>query len=157
MSTQRTPRGMYYEDFEVGMELLTPSRTITQTDIVNFASLSGDFNAPHSDHEFCKSQPYGEPIAHGPLIYAVMGGLTYASGINDGTIVAMLGTDAWRIHLPVKHGDTIHVMQRVISKRPTSKPDRGIVEFEREIRNQRGEVVHSLKGTNMYLRRPASG
>ncbi len=154
MTTERTPRGMYYEDFEIGMELLTPRRTITLTDIVNFASLSGDFNAPHCDHEFCKSQPYGEPIAHGPLVLAIMGGLSYASGINDGTIVAMLGVDAWRIHLPVKHGDTIHVMQRVTAKRPTSKPDRGIVEFEREARNQRGEVVHSLKGTNMYLRRP---
>ncbi len=153
MTAQATPRGMYFEDFEVGMELVTPRRTITLTDIVNFASLSGDFNAPHCDHEFCKSQPYGEPIAHGPLVWAVAGGLSYASGINDGTIVAMLGVDAWRIHLPVKHGDTIHVVQRVASKRETSKPDKGIVEFEREIRNQRDEVVQSAKGTNMYLRR----
>jgi|TARA_B100000959_G_scaffold177900_1_gene186038 acyl dehydratase len=144
---------MYFEDFEIGMELVTPRRTITLTDIVNFASLSGDFNAPHCDHEFCKTQPYGEPIAHGPLVWAVAGGLSYASGINDGTIVAMLGVDAWRIHLPVKHGDTIHVVQRVESKRETSKPDKGIVEFDREIRNQRDEVVQSAKGTNMYLRR----
>jgi len=45
------------------------------------------------------------------------------------------------------------VVQRVASKRETSKPDKGIVEFEREIRNQRDEVVQSAKGTNMYLRR----
>jgi acyl dehydratase len=147
---------MYFEDFEIGMELITPRRTITLTDIVNFASLSGDFNAPHCDHEFCKTQPYGEPIAHGPLVWAVAGGLSYASGINDGTIVAMLGVDAWRIHLPVKHGDTIYVAQRVLSKRETSKPDKGIVEFDREIRNQRNEVVQSAKGTNMYLRRAAA-
>ncbi|HJM94118.1 MAG: MaoC/PaaZ C-terminal domain-containing protein [Alphaproteobacteria bacterium] len=153
MTSQAKPRGMYFEDFEIGMELVTPRRTITLTDIVNFASLSGDFNAPHCDHEFCKTQPYGEPIAHGPLVWAVAGGLSYASGINDGTIVAMLGVDAWRIHLPVKHGDTIHVVQRVESKRETSKPDKGIVEFDREIRNQRDEVVQSAKGTNMYLRR----
>ncbi len=153
MTSQAKPRGMYFEDFEIGMELVTPRRTITLTDIVNFASLSGDFNAPHCDHEFCKTQPYGEPIAHGPLVWAVAGGLSYASGINDGTIVAMLGVDAWRIHLPVKHGDTIHVVQRVESKRETSKPDKGIVEFDREIRNQRNEVVQSAKGTNMYLRR----
>ncbi len=148
---------MYFEDFEVGMELITPRRTITLTDVVNFASLSGDFNAPHCDHEFCKTQPYGEPIAHGPLVWAVAGGLSYASGINDGTIVAMLGVDAWRIHLPVKHGDTIHVVQRVAGKRETSKPDKGIVEFDREIRNQRDEVVQSAKGTNMYLRRTDGG
>ena len=153
----REPTGMYFEDFEIGQTYKTPRRTITSTDIVNFANLSGDYNAPHVDWEFCKQQSYGEPIAHGPLVWAVAGGLSYASGINDGTIVAMLGVDAWRIHLPVKHGDTIHVVQRVAGKRETSKPDKGIVEFDREIRNQRDEVVQSAKGTNMYLRRTDGG
>ncbi|MBT3532995.1 MAG: acyl dehydratase [Rhodospirillaceae bacterium] len=156
MAANHQPRGMYYEDFEVGMELVTPRRTVTLTDIVNFASLSGDFNAPHSDHEFCKSQPYGEPIAHGPLVWSIAGGLGYASGITDGTIVAMLGVDDWRIHLPVKHGDTIHVVQKVSFKRTTSKPNMGIVEFDREIRNQREEVVQSAKLTNMFLCRPSA-
>jgi len=90
MTSQAKPRGMYFEDFEIGMELVTPRRTITLTDIVNFASLSGDFNAPHCDHEFCKTQPYGEPIAHGPLVWAVAGGLSYASGINDGAAAVVL-------------------------------------------------------------------
>ena len=54
MSEQK-PRGLYYEDFEIGERLLTPRRTITQTDIVNYARLSGDFNAPHVDWEFCKT------------------------------------------------------------------------------------------------------
>ena len=154
MTTKREPRGMYYEDFEVGMELVTTRRTITQTDIVNFASITADFNAPHCDHEFCKEQSYGEPIAHGPLVWSIAGGLGYASGITDGTVVAMLGVDNWRVHLPVKHGDTIHVVQKVTFKRTTSKPDMGVVEFDREIRNQRDEVVQSAKATNMYLRGP---
>lgn len=151
------PRGMYWEDFEEGMELFSPRRTITQTDIVNFACLTGDFNAPHTDHEFCKEQPYGEPIAHGPLVWSIAGGLGYASGITDGTVLAMLGVDGWKVHLPVKHGDTIHVMSRVAWKKETSKPTMGIVSFDREIRNQRGEVVQSAKATNMYLRRPQDG
>jgi acyl dehydratase len=152
----RKPRGMYYEDFEIGMELETPRRTVTLTDIVNFAGVTGDYNAPHCDHEFCKTQTYGEPIAHGPLVWSMAGGLGYASGITDGTIIAMLGVDNWRVHLPVKHGDTIHVVQRVANKRTTSKPDRGIVTFDREIRNQRNEVVQSAIATNMFLRRPAA-
>lgn len=151
------PRGMYWEDFEEGMELFSPRRTITQTDIVNFACLTGDFNAPHTDHEFCKEQPYGEPIAHGPLVWSIAGGLGYASGITDGTVLAMLGVDGWKVHLPVKHGDTIHVMSRVAWKKETSKPTMGIVSFDREIRNQRGEVVQSANATNMYLRRPEDG
>lgn len=72
MTTQ--PRGRYFEDFEVGQVHETPRRTITSTDIVNFACLSGDFNGVHADHEYCKSTPFGEPIARAPLIYAVMGG-----------------------------------------------------------------------------------
>ena len=45
---ERHVRGMYFEDFEVGMILVTPSRTITHTDIVNFCCLTGDFNGVHS-------------------------------------------------------------------------------------------------------------
>ena len=156
MATSHEPRGMYFEDFEVGMELVTPRRTVTLTDIVNFASITGDFNAPHCDHEFCKTQPYEEPIAHGPLVWSMAGGLGYASGLTDGTIVAMLGVDNWRVHLPVKHGDTIHVVQKVSFKRETSKPDMGIVTFDREIRNQRDEVVQSAVATNMFRRRPVA-
>ena len=55
--SNRQPRGLYFEDFEVGKTYRTPRRTLTQTDIVNFACLSGDFNAPHVDWEFCKEQP----------------------------------------------------------------------------------------------------
>ena len=156
MTVKHESRGMYYEDFKTGVGLVTPRRTVTLTDIVNFASITGDFNAPHCDHEFCKEQPYGEPIAHGPLVWSMAGGLGYASGITDGTVVAMLGVDNWRVHLPVKHGDPIHVVQKVTFKRETSKPDMGVVEFDREIRNQRDEVVQSAKATNMYLRRPST-
>ena len=148
---QRKPRGLYFEDFEIGRTYVTPRRTVTSTDIVNFACLSGDFNAPHVDWEFCKTQPYGEPIAHGPLILAIAGGLMCQSGINDGTVVAMLGVEHWRIVQPVKHGDTIDVASTVTAKRPTAKGDKGIVTFAREIRNQRGEVVHALTASNMYL------
>jgi len=70
--------------------------------------------------------------------------------MNDGTIVAMLGIDAWRIHRPVKHGDTLEVLMTVIEKRRTSKGDKGVVSFRREIHNQHGEAVHSMTAANMY-------
>lgn len=152
--SDRKPRGLYYEDFEIGKRLLTPRRTITQTDIVNFACLSGDFNAPHVDWEFCKTQPYGEPIAHGPLVFAIASGLSCQSGINDGTVVAFLGLDKWRILKPVKHGDTIHMANTPTEKRLTSKGDRGVVTFLREIFNQQDEIVQSMETTSLYLCRP---
>jgi acyl dehydratase len=151
---KRIPRGKYFDDFEIGATFVTPRRTVTQTDIVNFACLSGDFNPPHVDHEYCKEQPYGEPIAHGPLVLAIAAGLQCQTGINDGTIVAMMGIDKWRIHAPVKHGDTIHQVATVHDKKLTSRGDRGIVTFLREIKNQRDEIVHTLEVSAMYLCRP---
>lgn len=145
---------MYFEDFAVGQEVETPRRTITSTDIVNFACLSGDFNGVHTDFEYCRTTPFGEPIAHAPLVYAVMGGLQYASGVNDGTLIAVLGIDEWRMHAPVKHGDTLHMRSTVLDKRETSKPDRGVVSFRREFVNQRNETVQSMIATFMYRRRP---
>ena len=143
-------RGMFFEDFEVGMQLTTPARTITSTDIVNFACLTGDFNEVHCNYEYAKTTPFGEVIAHGPMVYGVAGGLQYASGINDGTLLALLGIDKWRLKTPVKHGDTIHMVQTVLSTRRTSKPDRGVVTLRREIINQRNEVVQEMEATILY-------
>ena len=81
-------------------------------------------------------------------------GARYPAISPDGTVVAFLGLDEWRIHLPVKHGDTIHMVVTTTEKRLTSKGDRGIVTFKREIFNQRDEVVQSMETTSMYLCRP---
>ena len=154
MNLTAAPRGRYFEDFEIGEEMVTPARTITSTDIVNFACLTGDFNEVHTNFEYCKNTPFGEPIAHGPLIYGVMGGLQYASGVNDGTLIALLQIDGWRMLNPVKHGDTIRMHSRVLDKKESSKPDRGVVTFERRCVKQDGSVVQEMKATLMYRRRP---
>ena len=78
------------------------------------------------------------------MVFAIASGLACQTGMNDGTVVAFLGLDNWRIHLPVTPTE----------KRLTSKGDRGIVTVRREILNQRDEIVHSMDTTLMYLRRP---
>ena len=147
-------RGLYWEDFEVGQTIRTSARTITSTDIVNFACLSGDFNEVHTDWEYCKSTPFGEPVAHGPLVYAIMGGLQYASGINDGTLLALLGVDKWRMLAPVKHGDTVHMESTVVEKKETSKSDRGVIKVKRKFVNQNSTPVQEMECAFMYRRRP---
>lgn len=147
-------RGLYWEDFEVGQTLVTPKRTITSTDIVNFACLSGDFNEVHTNWEYAKTTPFGEPIAHGPLVYAVMGGLQYASGVNDGTLLALLQVDQWRMLAPVKHGDTLHMESTVIDKKASSKPDRGTIKFRRRFMKHDGTAVQEMETTLLYKRRP---
>lgn len=154
MTTTPQPRGRYFEDFEVGDEFVSPARTITSTDIVNFACLTGDFNEVHTNFEYCKTTPFGQPIAHGPLIYGIMGGLQYASGINDGTMLALLQIDGWRMLAPVMHGDTIRLHSRVAEKKESSKLDRGVVSFMRQCIKQDGTVVQEMKATLMYKRRP---
>jgi acyl dehydratase len=154
MTATHQPRGRYFEDFELDEEIATPARTVTSTDIVNFACISGDFNEIHTNFEYCKSTPFGEPVAHGPLIYAIAGGLWHAAGVNDGTILAMLGVDNWRLVGPVKHGDTIHMVARVVEKKETSKPDRGVIAFDRRVVKQDGSVVQTMRTTLMYRRRP---
>ena len=62
MTTEAKPRGKYFEDFEVGETMVSPARTVTSTDIVNFACLSGDFNEVHTNFEYCKTTQFGEPI-----------------------------------------------------------------------------------------------
>lgn len=150
-----TRRGWYFEDFEVGAEFTTPARTITQTDIVNFACLTGDFNEVHANHEYCKTTDFGEPIAHGPLVYGVAGGLQYASGVNDGTLLALVQIDGWRMLSPVKHGDTIRMVSKVVDKKASSKPDRGVVTLHRRIVKQDGTDVQEMTAKILYRRRPA--
>src|SRR3546814_5288426 len=73
------PYTTLFLSFEVGMTLTTPARTVTSTDIVNFACLTGDFNEVHCNYEYAKTTPFGEVIAHGPLVYGIAGGLQYRS------------------------------------------------------------------------------
>jgi acyl dehydratase len=150
-----SPRGRWFDDFVVGEVMRTGRRTVTATDIVNFACLSGDFNDVHTNHEYARNTLYGEPIAHAPLVFAVAAGLNYASGINDGTLLGVLGIDKWRMRVPVKHGDTIHVESTVLSARASqSRPDAGVVCFARRFVNQRGEAVQEMEITILYRRRP---
>jgi acyl dehydratase len=151
-----TGRGLYWDDFEVGQTIVSPSRTITSTDIVNFAHLSGDFNDVHMNWEFARETPFGEPIAHAPLVYAVMGGLQYASGVNEGTLIALVQVDRWRMLAPVKHGDTLHLEATVLEKVPTSSPERGIVKLLRKFMKSDGTVVQDMEATLLYKKRGAA-
>src|SRR3954464_11421919 len=66
---------LYFDDLDVGQAWESQGRTVTETDIVNFAGISGDFNPIHVDHEFAKSTPFRRPIAHGGLSRAIGSGL----------------------------------------------------------------------------------
>ncbi len=133
--------GMYWEEWELNAEYVTPGRTVTETDIIQFAGISGDFNPLHIDEEFCKSTQFGTRIAHGPLIYAMAAGLLFQLHLYDDTLIAFLGFDSLKFTKPVMAGDTIHAKIRVLEKSETSKPDRGVMKRRLQVLNQKNEVV----------------
>ena len=145
-------KALYYDDLYLGMEFVTKSRTVTEADIVNFAALSWDTNALHTDAEYARKTPFGERIAHGMLGLVIHSGLSQMLGIMEGTLVAFAGM-TWNFLLPIKIGDTVHVVQRVKELRETSKPDRGLVVLEKELVNQQGDIVQKGTTTVLMLRK----
>jgi acyl dehydratase len=141
----------YFDDIELGEEYESPGRTVTETDIVIFAGLSGDYNVLHTDAEFMKQSIFGERIAHGLLGLAIQSGLL-TRAMRPYATLAFVGL-RWKFKGPIKIGDTIRVRARVTAKRETSKPDRGLITLERQVLNQRGEVVQEGETDLMVERR----
>jgi acyl dehydratase len=143
-------RSLYFEDFHVGQKFVTKARTVTEADVVNFACLSWDHNRLHTDEEYAAGTLYGKRIAHGLLGTVFHQGLAYA--ITEETILALLEI-AWQFKRPIFIGDTLHVEQVVKALRDTSKEDRGVLVFEKEVINQRNEVVQTGTTTILLAKR----
>ncbi|HDQ71323.1 MAG TPA: dehydratase [Chloroflexi bacterium] len=140
MSEVTYQRGLYFEEIEEAFELETPARTITETDVVQFAGLSGDYNQLHTDAEFAQGTLFGARIAHGLLGLSIASGLTTRSGFIEGTAQAFTGLE-WKFRGPIMIGDTIRVRVRVKKKRAMRRLGGGFVYFDVAILNQRDEVV----------------
>jgi acyl dehydratase len=134
-------RGKWFEEFEVGMTVASPGRTVTEADIVNFAGLSGDYNQIHVDAEFSKDQPFEQRVAHGLLIMAIISGLANQTGLIDRTVIAFREIDKWKFSKPVFIGDTIHVVLEVQETKAMPKLNGGVVVLKVNTMNQRDEVV----------------
>jgi len=133
-------RGAFFEDFTVGQKLVSPSRTVTETDVTIFAGLSGDYNPLHTDAEFAGSTRFGKRIAHGLLGLSIASGLAARLGFIDGTAEAFLGLD-WKFRGPIYIGDTIHVNIEVSRTKPMKRLGGGIVSFNIEVINQSKKAV----------------
>ncbi len=136
--------GKYFDEFVVGEEYASPSRTMTETDIVLFATMSGDYNELHTSEAFGKETQFGRRIGHGLLGLAVSHGLFFRLGLVEGTAIAFLGIESWNFEAPFFIGDTIRVKVRVAEKKESkSKPDRGVVKFFFEIVKESGQRIQS--------------
>jgi acyl dehydratase len=146
--------GKFFDDFVVGEEYVTPGRTMTETDVVMFAALSGDYNELHTSEAFGKSTQFGRRIGHGLLGLAVSHGLFFRLGLVEGTAIAFLGIESWKFEAPFFLGDTIRVKVKVAEKTPSrNKPDRGVVKFLFQLVKEDGTVIQSGVKTIMIRRK----
>lgn len=145
------PRGLLFEQFNVGDTFVSQGRTVTEADVVQFAGLSGDFNPLHTDEEFGKSAPTGGRIAHGMLVAAMATGMANWLGVFEGTTLALM-EQVLQYKAPVKFGDTLHLELTVADKKETSKPERGVVVFEARMVNQEAKAVLEGRWTLLMAR-----
>lgn len=133
-------RGLYFEEIEPGSTMISPGRTVTETDIVNFCGLSGDFNQLHSNEVFARESRFGKRIGHGLLGLAMATGLSSRLGFMEGTAQALLNVD-WKFKAPLYVGDTIHIEVTTRHKREVKRLGGGVITFDVRIVNQDGLTV----------------
>jgi len=140
MAELKLQRGLYFEEYTVGDSITSAGRTITETDIVAFAALSGDWNAIHVNAEYAAQGMFGERIAHGLLGLSIASGLAAQMRFMENTVLAFLGLD-WKFRAPIKIGDTIHMHAEVAEMRAMPRLGGGIITFNVRVLNQRDEVT----------------
>ncbi|MFM7677779.1 MAG: MaoC family dehydratase [Roseiflexaceae bacterium] len=148
-------REQYFDEYEIGSSRTSFGRTITESDIVTHAGQTGDFFPHHMDAEWCKTQPFGQRMAHGTLVFSVAVGMT-AGDINPHAM--SYGYDRLRFVKPVFINDTLTVTTTISEKRPHAKrTDVGIVVEQLTATNQHGAVVLACEHLYLVTLRPING
>jgi acyl dehydratase len=141
----------WLEDYAVGEKLVSPARTLTESDVHAFAALTGDWHPLHTDVDYAAASPFGERIAHGMLVLSFAAGLV---PMQPGPIVAFYGMEKVRFFAPTKIGDTIRVHVELKEKEERDEA-MGLATFHQQVLNQRDETVCKFI-TKVVLNRRAS-
>ena len=126
MLEKHEPKGLYFEDYEIGKEYVTQNRTVTESDVARFAGLSGDFNPLHTDDEFGKTTIFGTRIAHGALGLIMSQGLLHLMNFGDGTVIRTVEMTV-KYPAPLRIGATVRAIVIPEEKFPGTEPGTGIV------------------------------
>ena len=147
------PIGLYFEDIDVGRVMITRGRTITESDLVQFAGLTGDYNPMHTDAEYMKNSAFGQRIAHGMLTLSYAVGQAYQLGFMERTVIAFRSVEM-KFSLPVFIGDTLHCELTVREKKEARRMGGGWVTLDVKIVNQEGKTVQSGEWTVLIALKP---
>lgn len=144
----------YFEDFIPGSVIELGKRTVTEGEIIHYAT-QFDPQPFHIDKEAAKDSIFGGVIASGWHTCGMIMRLVVDGFLNDSTSMGSPGVDEVRWILPVRPGDTLTVTAETLDRRPsTSKIDRGVVFTMWRAYNQEGNLVCTIKGMGMFGRRP---
>lgn len=147
--------GKFFEEYIVGERMTTRGRTITETDIVQFGSLTGDFNPMHFDAEYMQGHMLGKRIAHGMLTLSYAVGQAYQLGFLEQTVLAFRAIEM-KFSEPVYIGDTIHVDITVKETKEAARLGGGLVIFEVRIANQAGKAVQKGEWVVLIASKPSA-
>lgn len=142
-ATERHPFSYHFEDIEPGMSILTHKRTITDSDIINFANLTWDHFYAHTDITSLEGSIFEKRAAHGYFILAAAAGLFVYP--NKGPVTANYGLEECRFVRPIYHNDTIQV--RLTCKEKVERDSKGrefpsgVVKWYVEVFDQESELV----------------
>ena len=139
------PFRKYFEEIQIGDQLITGKRTITESDIINFANLSWDHFYAHVDTTSLEGTLFEKPVAHGYLILSAAAGLFVENSLKC-PVLLNYGIDELRFTKPVYAGNTIQVRFTCKEKIPQDLKDendipKGIVKWYVEVMNDTNEQV----------------
>ncbi|WP_111564573.1 MaoC family dehydratase [Rhizobium sp. AN80A] len=147
--------GRHFEDWTIGDRIAHEiRRTVTETDNLLFSTMTHNPQPLHIDAEAAKASEFGQILVNGTFTFALMIGLSVGD-TTLGTLVANLGYDKLVMPKPVFIGDTMRAETEIADLRDSrSRPTAGVVTFQHEMINQRGEVVCRCLRTALVQRRP---
>lgn len=129
---------LHLEDLQVGQVWISPRRTVTEADVIQFASMTGDFNPLHVDYDYAAKSHYRQPIAHGLL------GLSWVAGLGayfpSVQTLAFTAVREWEFCRPLFFGDTVYV-ETTCHQILASGRRSGKVIWYRKLINQEGSVI----------------
>lgn len=142
-----------FNELKLGQRTRSRGRTITEADVVNFCSLTGNWLDIHADAEFSKTSRFGQRVVQGGLVFVVSNALF---GYDGGIIEAFYGVNNLRFLKPTYIGDTLHSESEIIALR--EKGDKhGVATARLHAVNQYADVVMSCDFSVMLHRERVPG
>ena len=138
LDADRMDATLFFEDLTVGQMWLSPRRTVTESDVIHFASMTGDFNPLHVDYDFASKSHYRQPVAHGLLGLSGVAGL--GSHFPSVQTLAFTAVRDWEFCRPIFFGDTVFV-QTTCEEKVESGRRSGKVVWLRKLLNQDNQIV----------------